>query len=91
MRSFVLFIGFLVCLSQAALAVVHVSDYYRKDGTYVKAHSRSDPYTKRSPKTAVLAKKIKKEIPEKRRENHPLKKPLQFKPSAYSAEGEALY
>jgi hypothetical protein len=78
-----------MCLSQAALAVVYVSDYYRKDGTHVKAHYRNDPHNK-SFKNSIVSMKIKKEITDKGRETLPVKKPLQFKVSSYSADGEAL-
>lgn len=33
----------ILSLSLSALADVHVKGYYRKDGTYVQPHYRSDP------------------------------------------------
>ncbi len=43
MQKYLLTLSFICLFVTPSLADVHVDGYYRKDGTYVQPHYRSDP------------------------------------------------
>ena len=43
MKTVILTFSFILVFSSLSYADTHVKGYYRKDGTYVKPHVRSDP------------------------------------------------